>query len=101
MPTTPAKCKLIFGPYRPPRLHVGDRTECLLRGTVKITSWTAARISWPRCQAVGAKGGSGVFVDDELAGAVRNQAAAAAVCYLLGVFPRRALALAEGAGGVT
>jgi hypothetical protein len=80
MPTIPTKCKLIFAPYRPPRLYVGDRTDCLMRGTVVITSWTAARISWPRSQAGGAKGGSGILLDYELARAVRTEAAAA-VCY--------------------
>ncbi len=78
MPTIPDKHKLIFAPYRPPRLHVGDRTDCLMRGAVVITSWTAARISWPRCLPVASKGHASLLLDGELARAVRTEAAAAA-----------------------
>jgi hypothetical protein len=39
----------LHGPYRAPRLRVGDRTECLLRGALVITAWTDAQISCPRC----------------------------------------------------
>ena len=70
-----------------------------MRGTVVITSWTAARISWPRCQAVGVRGSSGILLDDELARAVRTEAAAA-VCYhwgvIVGVVWRRAHGEREG-----
>jgi hypothetical protein len=39
---------------------------------------TDARISWPRCRALGTHGGgSGILVDDELARAVRRESAAA------------------------
>jgi hypothetical protein len=43
MPRIPDKCRLLHGPYRPPRLQVGDCAFCHLRGTVVITSWTDAR----------------------------------------------------------
>jgi hypothetical protein len=84
MPRIPAKCRLLHGPHRPPRLHVGDRADCNLPGTVVITSWTGAKISWPRCLPVNSKGHPGLLLDDELARAVRTEAAAA-VCHWCGV----------------
>jgi hypothetical protein len=73
---------LLHGPYAPPPLRKGDRACCLLRDcTVVITSWTAARIPWPRCQALdGPGGGSGILLDEELARTVRC-GSAAAVCF--------------------
>jgi hypothetical protein len=44
---------------------------------VVITSWSDGRISWPRCRALGHRGGSGLLVEDELARAVRGESAAA------------------------
>jgi hypothetical protein len=79
MPRIPDKCRLLHGPYCPPRLHVGARTDCNLRGTVVITSWTDARISWPRCRPPEGKSHPSLLVEDELARAVRTEAAAA-VC---------------------
>jgi hypothetical protein len=76
--TVAAKTKLLFGPYRPPKLHKGDRTFCFLRGCdVVITYWSEAPISWPRCRAIGSRGGSGLLLDEELARAVRHESAAA------------------------
>jgi hypothetical protein len=73
------RVKLLFGPYRAPPLKRGDRATCLFRdATVVITSWTDARIPWPRCRALDSPGGgSGLLVDEELARAVRHEAAAA------------------------
>src|SRR5260370_998924 len=82
MPPIPAKWELLNGPYQPPCLHVGARTDCLLRGTVDITSWADARISWPRCKPEGRSHPS-LLLDDELARAVRTEAAAA-VCFWWG-----------------
>src|SRR5262249_38724674 len=69
------RVKLLHGPYTPPPLHKGDRTTCLFRdGTVVITSWSDARISWPRCRLLDTHGGgSGLLVDEELARAVRSE----------------------------
>jgi hypothetical protein len=76
MPPIPDKCRLLHGPYHAPALHHGDRASCHLRGTVKITTWTDARISWPRCRSLETpQGGSGLLLDDELARAVRTEAA--------------------------
>src|SRR5690349_21443994 len=84
MPRILDKHRLLHGPYRSPSLHVGARTECNLLGTVVITSWTDARISWPRCLPVRTKGHPSLLLDDELARAVRTESAAA-VCYWWGV----------------
>ncbi len=65
--------QLLHGPYRPPRLHRGDRATCLFRdGDVIITGWSDARIPWPRCRRPGTHGGgSGLLVNEELARAIR------------------------------
>jgi hypothetical protein len=71
-------CKLLFGPYEPPPLTKGDLATCFYRDAdVVITSWSDGRISWPRCRALGHRGGSGLLVDEELARAVRSESAAA------------------------
>jgi hypothetical protein len=44
---------------------------------VVVTGWSEGRISWPRCRALGVRGGSGLLVDEELARAVRSESAAA------------------------
>jgi hypothetical protein len=75
MPRHPQHVKLLHGPYRPPALQRGDRATCLFRdGDVIITSWSDARIPWPRCRMPGGHGGgSGLLVDDELAHAIRTE----------------------------
>lgn len=69
---------LIAGPYVAPRLRRADRAFCYFRDAdVKITSISAARIAWPRCQVVGQRGGSGLLVDEELRRAILTESAAA------------------------
>jgi hypothetical protein len=77
--TDPDRVRLLYPPYKSPRLKRGDRAHCLFRGgTVVITGWSDARIPWPRCRAIDSTwGGSGLLVDEELARAVRREAAAA------------------------
>ncbi|HJZ59958.1 MAG TPA: hypothetical protein VKE74_33760, partial [Gemmataceae bacterium] len=78
--TNPDLVRLIGGPYRPPRVRVGDVATCLYRDRdVVITSWSDARIPWPRCRArdqLGG-GGSGLLIDETLARAVRTESVVA------------------------
>jgi hypothetical protein len=72
------RVKLLFGPYRSPRLRRGDRAACLFKDCdVVVTGWTDARIPWPRCLPVGTKGHPSLLVDEELARAIRHESAAA------------------------
>jgi hypothetical protein len=72
------RVKLLFVPYAAPRLRKGDRAACLFRDCdVVVTGWTDARISWPRCLPLGAKGHPSLLVDDELARAIKHESAAA------------------------
>jgi hypothetical protein len=74
------RARLLGGPYRAPRLHVGDRATCLFRDCdIEVTSWTDAPISWPRGVAVGKRCGPSLLVDEVLATAIRQESLAA-VC---------------------
>ncbi len=78
--------KLLYGPYQPPRLKVGDRALCLYRDAeVVIYDWSMARIPWPLCYPARTRAaGKGLLVDEELARAVRLESALA-VCYWWGI----------------
>jgi hypothetical protein len=74
----PENAKLLFCPYTPLPLQKGDRTTCLYRDAlVVVTSWSDGRISWPRCRAIGHRGGSGLLIDEEL---VIDEELARAIC---------------------
>jgi hypothetical protein len=68
----------LIGTYRPPGVRVGGRAFCLYRDAeVVITSVSDAPIPWPRCRAVGVRGGSGLLVTEALIRAIRTESAAA------------------------
>jgi hypothetical protein len=74
------RARQLFGPYQAPPLKRGDRATCLFRDCeVVIIGWTDAPIRWPRCRALDNSRGGGwsLLVDEELARAVRHEAAAA------------------------
>jgi hypothetical protein len=72
------RTRLLFGPYKAPRLRRGDRATCLYRDcAVVVTGCTDARISWPRALPVGTKGHPSLLVEEELARAIRHESAAA------------------------
>jgi hypothetical protein len=56
----------------------GSRLHRRVDTTVTITGWTDARISWPLCRPVdNRRGRPTILLDDQLARAVRHEAAAA------------------------
>jgi hypothetical protein len=72
------RTRLLHGPYRSPSLRVGERATCLFKdGDVTVTSWTDARIPWPRSKRLQGKGRPSLLVDEELARAIRSESAAA------------------------
>jgi hypothetical protein len=71
--------RLLYGPYKPPALKVGDQALCLYRDApVVIYAWSAARIPWPLCYHAGTRAfGKGLLVEEELTRAVRLESAVA------------------------
>jgi hypothetical protein len=66
--------RLHFGPYAAPHFQFGQRVKCLARGYVTITKLSDARIPWPVGKG---PGGLGLVLCDDLAKAVRREAACA------------------------
>jgi len=95
------RVKLLHRPYLPPRVRVGDRAACELRGPVVITRLSDGRIRWPRCRALRASrgGGAGLLLAGDLTRAVRQESATA-VMFWFGV-SRATVARWRAALGVT
>jgi hypothetical protein len=78
--TLPERFRLLHGPYTAPAVRRGGRLNCLVRDCeVVVTSWTDARLPWPRGYPSAGSGprGSGLVVEGELARAVCCESAAA------------------------
>jgi hypothetical protein len=74
----PAKVQLLFGPYKAPRLCLGERVHCLYRDRlVVVHGWTDAPLSWPTCRNAEGRGRPGILVEEELARAIRHESALA------------------------
>jgi hypothetical protein len=73
------KTSLLFAPYRPPTVKVGDRIFCLYReAEVVVYDWSLAPVPWPLCYEAGNRGaGKGILVDEELARAIQTESALA------------------------
>jgi hypothetical protein len=65
----------LIGTHTPPNVREGQRVYCRYRRAwCRVTRWTDAPVSWPRCIQVGIRGGSGLLISRELVRAVRTSA---------------------------
>lgn len=93
----------LLGRYRTPKFRTGEVVQCAIRGDVRVTRATDARIPWPVGQAIGKRArGPVIFADlNEALLAESNLA----ICHWWGVTPqtvtkwRRALGVAPGTPG--
>lgn len=81
------KIKLLHGPYRMPRCRVGSKLTCEIRGDVKVTRISDARIPWPMTHGRKQKGGHpALIVCGDLAKAIKRESAIA-IGYWFGPSP--------------
>jgi len=75
---------LHFGPYKTPRVRIGQIVECEVRGKVCIVKLSDSPIPWPSAKKPGRPGRSAPVVFRDLAKAIRKESAVA-VCFWWGV----------------
>jgi hypothetical protein len=74
-----------FGPYRPPKVRIGEQTQCEIRGLVEVADWSdRGDIMWPRARTTTKRG---LIVAGDLVRALRQETELA-VSKLWGVAPR-------------
>lgn len=75
--------RLLFGPYTPPSVRVGDWLPDEVAGLLQVGGWSAGRIAWPRRKKTGKHS---LILCGDLVRAVRQESSEA-VQYWWGVGP--------------
>jgi len=76
------RATLLGGPYRSPKVEIGQKLSCEIRGTVKVDDWSRGHIPWPLAKLN--NGGKGAYIIcGDLAKAIKTESMSA-VCHWWG-----------------
>ncbi|MBV9469610.1 MAG: helix-turn-helix transcriptional regulator [Abitibacteriaceae bacterium] len=75
--------KLLFGPYKSPKVQIGDQMVDEIRGPVVVGTWSKGKIPWPCIRTAGR---SAFVLTGDLVEAVKNESSLA-IQYWWGVSP--------------